>query len=136
MKKTVLILLFGIFFSNTISAQKYFGKNYTPTRFIDEYYESTDVKKTYTVMGRAEMDQGFRSLEKCQSKIIELAKKKGADGVIFSVDEEVYGTSNSNSATAFDKKKNKSTVTSSGTSVDLKQKTVKAVFIKYDDETK
>jgi len=132
MKKTVLMLFFGILFCNTSYAQKYFGKSYSPTQNVEEYYESSDVKKDYTVMGRAEMDQGFRSLEKCQLKILKLARKKGADGVIFTVDEEVYGTSNSNSATAYDKKKNKSIVTSSGSSVDLKQKKIKAVFIKYE----
>lgn len=132
MKKTVLFLLLNVLFSNTIAAQKYFGKSYPATQNIDEYYETTDVKKPYTVMGKADMDQGFRSLEKCQLKMIELAKKKGADGIIFYVDEEVYGTTNSGSSTEYDKKKGKKTETITGSSVELKQKKVRAVFIKYD----
>ncbi|MBS7233151.1 hypothetical protein KHA90_19195 [Flavobacterium psychroterrae] len=132
MKQTFLILVFSIFIFNTAQAQKYFGKSYPATQKVDEYYDSSDVEKPHIVMGKTELAKGFRSLEKCQEKIIELAKKKGADGVVFSIDEEVYGSSNSNYATANDKKKNKTTVSSSGTSVDLKEKTVKATFIKYN----
>lgn len=132
MKKTVLILVVSVLFFNFAQSQKYFGKSYPTTQHIDEFYDITDVKKAYTVMGKTEMAKGFRSLEKCQLKIIEIAKNKGADGVIFSIEEEVYGTSNSNSATSYDKKKNKTTATSSGTTVDLKEKKIKATFIKYE----
>lgn len=131
MRQTILILVFSIFIFNTAKAQKYFGKIYPATQKVDEYYDSNDVKKTYIVMGNTELLKGFRSLEKSQQKILELAKEKGADGVIFSIEEGVYGSSTSNSATLNDKKKNKTTATSSGTTVDLKQQKIKAIFIKY-----
>lgn len=132
MKKMVLTAVFGILFFNATFAQKYFGKSYPATQKVDEYYDTADVKKAHTVMGKTELAQSFRSMEKCQQKIIELAKKKGADGVIFSIEEEVYGTSNSNFGSANDKKKNKTTVSSSGSTVDLKEKKIKAIFVKYD----
>ena len=132
MKKTVLILLFGILFFNTTHAQKYLGKSYPATKIVDEYFESNDVKKSYTVMGNAELLQGFRSLEKAQQKIIKLAKQKGADGVIFSIEEEVYGTSSSSGGTLNTKKKEKITTSSNTTTTDMKQKKIKAIFIKYD----
>jgi hypothetical protein len=130
--RTILILIFSILSFNGTYAQKYFGKSYSSTQVVDEYYESANIKKAYTIMGQTELTQGFRSLEKCQQNIIKLAKKTGADGVIFSIEEDVYGTSNSNSGSISNEKKNKTTISSSGSTVNLKQKIVRAVFIKYN----
>jgi len=132
MKKSILIFLFGIFCISKSYSQKYFGKSYTPTQVIDEFYDIADVTKGYTVMGKTELGKGFRSLEKTQQKIIELARKKGADAVIFTMEEEVFGTSTSSGGNISQKKDGKkATVASSSTTTDLKEKTVKATFIKY-----
>lgn len=125
-------MVFGILILNATYAQKYFGKSYPATQVVDEYYDSADIKKAHTIMGKTELTQSFRSLEKCQQKIIKLAKKKGADGVIFSIEDDVYGTSNSNSGTINSQKKDKTTIYSGGSSVNLKQKIVRATFIKYN----
>ncbi|MBY0479462.1 MAG: hypothetical protein K2Q24_17575 [Chitinophagaceae bacterium] len=130
--RIILITAFSILFFNATYAQKYFGKSYSSTQVVDEYYDSANIKKAYTIMGQTELAQGFRSLEKCQQNIIRLAKKKGADGVIFSIEEDVYGTSNSNNGSISNEKKNKTTISSSGSTVNLKQKKVRALFIKYD----
>jgi hypothetical protein len=132
MKKRIVILFVGILGWNVTQAQKYFGKSYPATQTVDEYFDSSDVRKSYTVMGRAELLKGFRSLEKAQQKIITLAKQKGADGVIFSMEEEVYGTSSSTGATVNGKKKEKTTASSNTTTTDLKQTKIKATFVKYD----
>ena len=132
MKKSILLLAFVIFVLHTASAQKYFGKSYERTQHIDEYFDASDVKKSHSVMGKTELLQGFRSLEKSQEKIIELAKKKGADGVIFSLVEEIYGSSSSGSGTIKESKKNKTTASSSSATVDLTQKKILATFIKYE----
>jgi hypothetical protein len=131
MKKSILILLFGMFFMNTTYAQKYFGKTFTPTQNVDEYYDIADVSKEHTIMGKTELDKGFRSLEKTQAKIIELAKKKGADGVIFTMEEEVFGTSTSSGGSINKKKETKTTVASNSTTTNLKEKKIRATFIKY-----
>lgn len=131
MKKSILILLFGTFFLSNTYAQKYFGKTYTPTQNVEEFYALADVTKEYTVMGKTELDKGFRSLEKTQAKIIELAKQKGADGVIFTMDEEVVATTNSGSGSVNTKKANKATGFSSSTTTDIKEKKIRATFIKY-----
>jgi hypothetical protein len=130
--RIILITAFSILYFNDTYAQKYFGKSYSSTQVVEEYYDSANLKKAYTIMGQTELAQGFRSLEKCQQKIIKLAKKKGADGVIFSIEEDVYGTSNSNNGSVSNEKKNKTTISSSGSTVNLKQKIVRAVFIKYN----
>ena len=132
MKKSVLFLLLGFVLLNTAHAQKYFGKSYERTHIVDEYFDSSDVKKAYIVMGKAELDQGFRSLEKSQEKILDLAKRKGADGVIFSIVEETYGSSTSSGGNVNTNKKNKTTATGSSATVDLTKKKILATFIKYD----
>lgn len=132
MKKSVLILLFGLLVYNAAHAQKYLGKSYASTQKVDEYFDAADVKQEHTVMGKAELDKGFRSLEKCQLKIMELARKKGADGVIFSVEEEVFGTSSSSGGTVGKNKKNKTTVSSNNTTTNMKEKKIKGTFIKYN----
>jgi len=116
---------------NAAFAQKYFGKTYPPTQVIDEYFDIADVTKSHTVMGKTELDKGFRSLEKTQAKIIDLARKKGADGVIFSMEEEVFATSTSNGGVINQKKEKKTTVSSNSTTTNLKEKKIKATFIKY-----
>jgi hypothetical protein len=131
MKKSVLSFLFAMLVFNTTYAQKYFGKTYPPTQVIDEYFDIADVAKGHTVMGKTELDKGFRSLEKTQAKIIDLARKKGADGVIFSMEEEVFGSSTSSGGTINQKKEKKATVSSSSTTMDLKEKKIRATFIKY-----
>ena len=83
-------------------------------------------------MGTAELDQGFRSLEKCQEKLVNLARKKGADGVIYFIEEDVYGSSTSGSATLNEKKKSKTTATSNSSTVELTKKTITAKLIKYE----
>ena len=131
MKKSILVLLVAILAFNTAYAQKYFGKIYPATQVIDEYFDAADVLKEHTVMGKTELDKGFRSLEKTQAKIIDLARKKGADGVIFSMEEEVFATSTSNGGVINQKKEKKTTVSSNSTTTNLKEKKIKATFIKY-----
>lgn len=131
MRKSILILLVSMLVFNKTYAQKYFGKSYPATQVIDEYYDLADVTKEHTVMGKTELDKGFRSLEKTQAKIVELARKKGADGVIFTMEEEVYATSTSGGGTVNTKKDKKATVSSNSTTMDLKEKKIKATFIKY-----
>lgn len=132
MKKLVFFLLLGILYCNSSYSQKYFGKSYPETQVIDQYFDDGDVKKSYILMGTAELDQGFRSLEKCQDKLVNFARKKGADGVIFVVEEEIYGSSTSGGVTVNEKKKGKTRASTSSSTVDLKKKTIKAKLIKYD----
>jgi hypothetical protein len=96
---------------------------------VDEYFDTNDVKKSYTVMGKAELLKGFRSLEKAQQKIVQLAKQKGADGVIFSIEEEIYGTSSSSGVTVNGKKKEKTSASANTTTTDMKQTKIKATFV-------
>lgn len=131
MIKSILILLLTVLAYNSSFAQKYFGKTYPATQNVDEYYDAVDVTKAHIVMGKTDLGMGFRSIEKTQAKISALAKQKGADGVIFSIEEEVYATSNSGRGSVNQKSEKKATVFNNSTTTDLKQKKIRAIFIKY-----
>lgn len=133
MKKSILFLLVAFFLFNNSYAQQYFGKTYAPTQNVDEYYDTADVEKPYTVMGTTELGEGLRTIKKVQEKIIKLAKAKGADGVVFKIAEEVISTSTSDIGTINnqDKSKKNTTISAGSVSTTNKQKKVYATFIKY-----
>lgn len=61
---------------------RYIGTSYPPTNNVDVYYSAHDVKKEYEVIGKAR--NVGNNLQKNQNKIIDEAKKRGADGIIYS----------------------------------------------------
>ena len=61
---------------------EYLGDTYSPSKSIDVFYEARQIKKKYRIMGRVTRETIFKS-EKTRMHMIELAKGKGADGIIF-----------------------------------------------------
>ncbi len=59
----------------------YVGDRYPPTSSVDVYYAVKDVQREYTIMGRMtrELFDGDRE----KKEMIEQAKRKGAEGIIF-----------------------------------------------------
>jgi hypothetical protein len=59
----------------------YVGDKYPPTSTVDVYYSVKDIPRDYTIMGRMtrELIQG----EQEKKEMIEEAKRKGAEGIIF-----------------------------------------------------
>ncbi len=134
MKKSTLIQLTGILFIIGLlssCAPSYFGKTYSPTQNVDVYLDAGDVKKAHTTMGTSNMDQGFRSLESAQQKVIEMGKARGADGVIMKLTEEVVSTQQSGLGVVT-KKSKKNIITTSSSTTDVKKKTIVATFVKYN----
>ena len=60
----------------------YFGYAYPASSSVEVYYEAAQVKKQYKTIGRMTKDLIKADYDK--KHMIELAKKKGADGIIFS----------------------------------------------------
>jgi len=133
MKKSTLIQLFGILIIGLLSAcaPSYFGKTYSATQNVDIYLDAADVKKEHTTMGTTSFDQGFRSLDVAQQKVIEMGKAKGADGVIMKLTEEVASTQQSGLGVV-SKKKKKDIITTSSSTTDVKKNKITATFIKYN----
>ena len=72
----------------------YFGEEYPSSSSVEVYYKAAEVKKPYKTIGHMTKDV-IRS-ESDKQYMIELAKKKGADGIIFSdlsLDNEKKSTS-------------------------------------------
>ena len=59
----------------------YVGDRYPPTYIVDVYYSVKDIQRDYTIMGR--MTRELFQEEKEKKEMIEEAKRKGADGIIF-----------------------------------------------------
>jgi hypothetical protein len=60
----------------------YFGDDYPASSNVEVYYNAAEVKKAYKTIGH--MTKEVIRSESDKKYMIELAKKKGADGIIFS----------------------------------------------------
>lgn len=127
----MLIKLFGTVFMAMLAAcaPSYFGKTYPVTQNVDFYLDAADVKKEYTTIGTTIYNQGLKSLDGMQRKVIEMGKANGADGVIMEMSEKVTATQQNGVGVV--NKKNK-TYNSSATTVNIKKKQITATFIKYN----
>ncbi len=80
----------------------YVGKSYPATTNVEIYFAEADIPREYEVMGEliAETDDMvFTNGEKMQNKLVEEAKKKGADGIILSgLERRVTGETGSSSS--------------------------------------
>ena len=99
MKKYFLFAIVAlIFFSGCGSAIRYIGKSYSPTGNVDIYYSPHDVKKEYEVIGKVSNAGG--NLQKVQNGILEEAKKRGADGIIYANMQITTDVVNGNSSSS------------------------------------
>jgi hypothetical protein len=114
----------------------YVGEEYPPTQQVDMFFSEADIQVDYKVMGHmiATADD-YVSSGKMQKKIMEEARKKGADAVvILGLDRYQSGESQQYNETSVTKEKKSGTKTvttaTTTTSVDEKKK-IQAIFIKY-----
>ncbi len=133
MKKSIKLLVI-LFFAllAACSTPSYFGKTYSPTQNVDVYLDKADVKKTFITMGSTNLAKGFSSLDAMQTKVVELGKAKGADGVIMTLTEEVISTQQTGTGVISKTKKQKVIGTTSSSTTDIKEKKIVATFIKYE----
>ena len=114
----------------------YVGEEYPPTTHVDLYFTMDDVERDYKIMGHAVASaDDVVSAEKMQKKLMEEARKKGADGiVILGLERYLAGESTTFSETSDtkDTKKGSRTTTTATTKTEVKEKKeIKATFIKY-----
>ena len=81
----------AVAFSACYSTQvQYLGGTAQPTKYVDVYVDASAIKKPYTIIGKAYVDNALyvmRDLERIQANVVEKAKEKGADAVLF---QELY----------------------------------------------
>ena len=129
-------LVFILLFSGCGPTVQYVGRSYTPTTNVDLFFSPNDVKKEYEVMGKIDGKAfPFTDFQKIQDKVIEEAKKRGADGVIISgMGEEVINTSKNTTTTSSGEQKDQSWNATTSTVTTTNNQTVKVLradFIKY-----
>ncbi|WP_153796199.1 hypothetical protein [Foetidibacter luteolus] len=135
---TFLILVLTLLIAGCGPTVQYIGRNYTPTANVDIYFSTTDIKKSYEVMGKIDgQSMFFDDFQKIQDKITDEAKKRGADAVlIYDMEERVIATSqNTNSTSTTETHRqwwqtNSATVT---TAVNQTKRVLHADFLKYKD---
>lgn len=101
MKRILISLSLCVLLASCVSVD-YVGKSYPSTSAVEIYFSENDIPRDYEVMGEliAETDDMlFTNGEKMQNKLVEEAKKKGADGIILNaLERRVTGESASTSS--------------------------------------
>ena len=133
MKHTLPVLALCLLFCSCVSVD-YIGKSYPATDRVEIYFSESDIPGEYEIMGEliAETDDMvFTNGEKMQSKLVEEAKKKGADGIILSgLERRVTGEAASSSSETKVSRDKVRTTERSETSVKEK-KELRARLIKF-----
>jgi len=135
MKYAVLPLLLLIIIVGCTKID-YVGEEYPPTTHVDMFFSMDDIEQDYKIMGHVVASaEDIVSAEKMQKKIMEEARKRGADGVVILGLERYQAgstTSYSESTTTKDTKKGSKSFTSASSSTNVKEKKeIKGTFIKY-----
>ncbi len=82
-----LLLLSGILLLVSCSPRvSYLGDEYAPTMHVDIFFDPVDIEQDYKVMGLISANNSNNSLislEDIKTKMIEEAKMKGADAILF-----------------------------------------------------
>jgi hypothetical protein len=77
----------------------YYGREYTPTQNVDIFFREVDVAEPNEIMGKVTLEMSAKkSSDKIQRKLMNRAKSKGADAIIF--DNISLTTTGSTSGTA------------------------------------
>ena len=115
MKKRQSLLLFGILlFSANCAEVNYIGQTYEPTDEVQIFFDEKLIEYEYTIIGQAiGTGSWFVSNGKIQDKLVQTARRKGADAII------ITGLGKDNISTG------------DGSSIEERQ--INATFIRYDD---
>jgi hypothetical protein len=77
-------IVLAIFLSSCGNKIIYFGREYKSTEKIDIYFREGDVTESNEIMGKVTLEMSAKkSSDRVQRKLIERAKGKGADAIIF-----------------------------------------------------
>lgn len=98
MKKYLPFTILASLLLLSCESVRYIGTSYPQTDHVDIYYSAHDVKKPYEVIGKA--SNAGNNLQKNQDKIINEAKKRGANGVIYSDMQKTTSVAGGSSSTS------------------------------------
>ena len=124
-----MIILFSCAKSN------YIGKTYPPTTNVELFMDEKEITREFELMGHIVLDgDAFVSTDKLQAKMIEEAKKRGADAVLIEVLDEVYtGSITTTSGSSKPDGKGGSRYYGSTRTTESKHLVLKAKFLKFSE---
>ncbi len=85
MKNTIIVLLSFLVIS-CAPRVNYLGDEYAPTSHVDIFFDEVDIERNFKVMGLISANNSnntFNSLDKIKEKMVEEARMKGADAILF-----------------------------------------------------
>ena len=131
-----LFLLAVVLLNFSCTKIDYIGEQYPSTNNVELFFSEDDIDVEHKVMGRIIATAGdFVSSDKMLKKIIEKAREKGADAVLFlGLDRyTTVGSTHYSEVTETKEKKGKTVTTTTGTTSTSTsdKKRVEAVFLKY-----
>ena len=132
MKTTMKLSLVLLLIISACSPKvNFIGNQYAPTQQVDMYFDAKDIDQEYKVMGflQNEGREFANNPEKIKVALIEEAKRRGADAILFGdgYDELV----NSTDALGFGSKSGKGNLFGTGSSWNNHVKVFKVKLIKY-----
>lgn len=137
MKQMYTALLLSAALTSCVTRIGYLGSSSTPTQNVDVYVDASAIRRPYTIVGKAYPESvGYSQLlnkaEKLQEKVVEVARKKGADAVLFQDYYVQHGGSNIYSVTRTDTLNKAVVTTTSGSVAPIAGVTREILFLKYN----
>lgn len=137
MRQIYTALLLSVVFTSCITQISYLGSSSAPTQNVDVYVDASAIKRPYTVVGKgypesAGYSQWLNKTDKLQEKVVEVAKKKGADAVLFQDYYLRHGGTNIYSVTRTDTLNKAVVTTTSGSVAPIAGVTREILFLKYN----
>ncbi|HEY0042627.1 MAG TPA: hypothetical protein VGB71_18260 [Flavisolibacter sp.] len=137
MKQVYTALFLSIVFTSCVTRISYLGSSSTPTQNVDVYVDASAIKRPYTIVGKAFPEyagysQWLNKTDKLQEKVVEVARKKGADAVLFQDYYVQHGGTNIYSVTRTDTLNKAVVTTTSGSVAPIAGVTREILFLKYN----
>ncbi len=83
-KSKSLFFVASLLLSSCANKIIYYGREYQPTENVDIYFRESDVIEPTEIMGKVTLEMSVKkSSDKVQKKLMNRAKGKGADAIIF-----------------------------------------------------
>jgi len=114
----------------------YVGTSYAPTEAVDVFYSPDDVRRPYTVMGQATAEVDVlpfvSSGQELQAKLLEEARRRGANGVILGgMTKRTVGSTTQTMGEVDRRKKKHAEYTETSTTSDDERAELTGTLIRY-----
>ena len=113
---------------------EYMGREYAPTENVDVYFSMDDIDGDFEVMGELTGEAGeYDNFEHMEDEMIEEAKKKGADAIVFEdMDTVTVGTTTTYFEDDTKRRHRRHRRHKTAVTTDIKDKIIKAELVKYN----